>query len=390
MNGSSSVAVKHSAPGQYLGFALQPVRMFFHLLSAPDAASVSLEHLDDVAVHYADGSVLVEQAKSALTQNPLSDWSEDLWKTLANWLEAVRSGVLDVEKTHFRLYVTPVRQGTWSDVLHASDTLAEVVALTKDINKKLAAKKTVPKCLGHLKVFLDATDSERYALVRRLAIVSNDGDPIDAIRSLLAPAIAPHLLEVICQAGIGMAKERADKCIRGRVPAILDAGSFRMSFHAFVQKNNMPGYLTSVPLSPDASALQKVLSGKPNFVRQLEFIEATDEQLLRAISDLLRTSADKAFWAESGQVFEGSFADWEDTLIRRHSAVESEVRDLYSEKPEALRGRLVYSRCSVLELALDGREVPGHFSHGSFNTLADDKLLGWHPKYMELLDKDSE
>ena len=390
MSDSSLVSAKHSAPGQYLGFALQPVRMFFHLLNAPDGARVSLEHLDDVAVHYADGSVLVEQAKSALSQNPLSDWAEDLWKTIANWLEAIRSGVLDIEKTSFRLYVTPVRQGRWSDALHTSDTLAEVISLTKDIRKKLAAKKSAPKCAARLKVFLDATDSERYELIRRLAIINNDDDPIDAMRSLLAPAIPPHLIEVICQAGIGMAKERADNCIRRHVPAILDVGPFRMAFHAFVQKNNMPGYLTSVPLSPDASALQKILGGKPNFVRQLQFIEATDEQLLRAISDLLRTSADKAFWAESGQVFEGSFVDWEDTLIRRHCAVESEVSDLYSEKPEAVRGRLVYNRCSVLELALDGREVPGHFSHGSFNTLADDKLLGWHPKYIELLDKDSE
>lgn len=383
--------VKHSAPGQYLGFALQPVRMFFHLLSGPDGANVSLEHLDDVAVHYPDSSILVEQAKSALTQNPLSDWSEDLWKTISNWLEAVRSGILDIEKTHFQLYVTPMKKcGNWSDALHASDTPAQVNALTKDIRKKLAAKKAEPKCIAHLKVFLDATDSERYELVRRLAIISNDEDPIKAVSALLAPAIAPHLIDVICQAGIGMAKERADKCIRNGSPAIIGIDEFRIAFHAFVQKNNIPGYLTSVSLPPDASALQKVLIGKPDFVRQLQFIEATDEQQLRAVSDLLRTSADKAFWAENGQVFEGSFSEWEDTLIRRHGAVESEVRDLHSEKSEVIRGRVIYNRCSVLEPSLEGREVPGHFVHGSFNSLADDRLLGWHPRYMELFKKESD
>ncbi|NGQ93333.1 hypothetical protein G5V65_20815 [Rhodobacter sp. HX-7-19] len=71
---------KHSAPGQYLGFALQPVRAFYYLLTAPKGAKVALELQDDVSVHYADGSVCLEQTKSALKQNPISDWDEDLWK----------------------------------------------------------------------------------------------------------------------------------------------------------------------------------------------------------------------------------------------------------------------------------------------------------------------
>jgi hypothetical protein len=36
---------RHTAPGQYLGYALQPVRLCYHLLSCPSGASVSLEAL---------------------------------------------------------------------------------------------------------------------------------------------------------------------------------------------------------------------------------------------------------------------------------------------------------------------------------------------------------
>ncbi|MDF3838558.1 hypothetical protein P3W85_37335 [Cupriavidus basilensis] len=387
MNARLPGPVKHSAPGQYLGFALQPVRMCFHLLSSQDGASVSLEHLDDVAVHFLDGSVIVEQAKSALAHNPLSDWSEDLWKTIANWLQEVRCGTLDMQKTQFRMYVTPTKKGKWSDLLHTSSSDEQVKALTKDIRKKLAAKATAPKCLEYLQVFLDATDAERHELVRRLAIISTDDDPVQALNALLTPTIAPHLIEVITHAAIGMAKEWADRCIRRGRPAIVDANEFRTAFHAFVQKNNMPGYLASLTASPEASTVQKLLSGKPVFVRQLQLIEATDEQRLRAVSDFLRASADKAFWAEHGQVFEASFTEWEDSLKRRHSAIESEVGDLHSDKSEQVRGRLIYNRCSVLEPTLDGREVPGHFAHGSFNALADDQILGWHPRYAELLEQ---
>ena len=58
-------AVKHAAPGPYLGFALQPVRLCYHLLTCPKGAQVSLEYLDDVAIHHPDGTLTFEQTKSA-------------------------------------------------------------------------------------------------------------------------------------------------------------------------------------------------------------------------------------------------------------------------------------------------------------------------------------
>src|SRR5258708_4537850 len=99
---------KYSAPGQYLGYALQPLRLCYHLLDCPPGAQVSLEHTDDVAVHYLDGSQLLEQDKSALKQNPISDWADDLWKTIAHWLKGIKAGDIDPASTTFSVYVTPV------------------------------------------------------------------------------------------------------------------------------------------------------------------------------------------------------------------------------------------------------------------------------------------
>src|SRR6185312_8309994 len=108
--------VKHSAQGPYLGFGLQPVRMCRHLLLCPAGAQVSVEMLDDLAVHHPDGSVEVEQTKSALRKNPVSDWSIELWKTFSNWAEALAAGNLLANKTRFTLYVTPPRTG---ELVHA-------------------------------------------------------------------------------------------------------------------------------------------------------------------------------------------------------------------------------------------------------------------------------
>lgn len=87
--------LKHAAPCQYLGFALQPVRLCFHLLTCEPGAKVSLELFDDVAVHHTDGHVTLEQTKSATKQNPVADYADDLWKTIANWLDMVAKGTVD-------------------------------------------------------------------------------------------------------------------------------------------------------------------------------------------------------------------------------------------------------------------------------------------------------
>lgn len=102
---------KAAAAGQYLGFSLQQLRACFHLFSAADGDSVSLEYLDDVAVHRADGSLLLEQDKSTLTGNPASDKAEDLWKTFANWATLCTGKAIDPAMTDFRLFITPAKTG---------------------------------------------------------------------------------------------------------------------------------------------------------------------------------------------------------------------------------------------------------------------------------------
>lgn len=381
----NSASTSHSAAGQYLGFALQPVRLCYHLLTCPDGAYVSLEHLDDVAIHLSDGAVVMEQTKSALAHNPLSTMSVDLWKTIANWLNSATKGEIELAKTQFRLYVTPVKTGPVAMALDAAETVDEVAAIVSTMKKAVAKKEELPVCMPHLQVFLNASPADRVALVSRLKIVSIHTDPVNALRALVQTTVQPNLVDLICHAAIGMAKEQADHCIRHGQKATIDADAFRKEFQAFVQRNNLPGYLAPFSKIPAVDVLNELLTTRPVFVRQLDLIEASSDQRLRAVSDFLRASADKSVWAEAGLVFEGSFDDWDEDLLRHHSAVSGEIADIHGDKSDEVRGRLAYRRCSVLLPPLDGRVVPSHFVHGSFNALADEKRLGWHPQFETLL-----
>ena len=381
-------AVKHAAPGPYLGFALQPVRLCYHLLTCPKGAQVSLEYLDDVAIHHSDGTLTFEQTKSALKQNPLSDWAVDLWKAVANWFDSVSKGEITPEESQFRLYVTPRRKGVWAQALSDATKAADVATLTAEIKAQHAKLKKPPACASFVQRFLDASEDERVAIVTRLKVLSDDDDPVEALRALLKPTVAPEMIDLLCEAAIGMAKERADRLIRDSKPAQIDGDAFKASFVSFVQKNNLPGLLTSFTPTPGQGEVAAILSTRPTFIRQLEIIDATKEDRVRAVSDFLRTSADKSIWAENGLLFEGSLRDWDDDLVRRHGLICGEISDLHAAKGAPIRGRLAYRRCAQPQAPLDGRAVPGHFVHGCFNALADAMRLGWHPDYQSVLGED--
>lgn len=384
MNAETKPA-KHSAPGQYLGFALQPVRLLYHLLTAPKGAKVSLEFKDDVAVHHADGKLILEQTKSALRQNPISDWASDFWKALENWRTMIVGKEIAPDKTEYRLYVTPQKKGDFAQALSAAADVAAAEVALKTIRDKLAKLKVAPSCTEHLGPFLDAPTEQQIAIITRFTLESEGADPLDPIRAVLSPIISESQIDVLIKSAIGQAKQALDRLIQRGEPAILDADTFRRHFHAFVRQNNMPGLLTSFGDAPSDDLVAGIVSTRPIFIRQLELVEASDDERLRAVSDYLRASADKADWADRGVIFPGSLDTWDDDLVRQHGMIRGDVSDLHSDRSAQVQGRLVYRRCASHQAPLEGRVVPGHFVHGSFNDLADRRRLGWHADYDTLL-----
>lgn len=346
---------------------------------------MSLEFKDDVAVHHADGKLILEQTKSALRQNPVSDWADDLWKAFENWRAMIVAMEVDASLTDYHLYVSPHKTGDFAQALSAAADAAAVEAILKIIRTKLAKLKTVPGCAGHLQPFLDAPSEQQIAIISRFKLESEGDDPLDAIRAVLLPAISESQVDVLIKSGIGQAKQALDRLIQRGEPPILDADAFRRDFHAFVRKNNLPGLLASFAGAPSDDHVAGVAAARPTFIRQLELVDANNEERLRAVSDYLRASADKAGWADRGEIFPGSLDTWDDDLIRRHGMIRGDVADLHPDKSAAVRGRLVYRQCAQYQAPLEGRAVPAHFVHGSFNDLADRRRVGWHADYESLL-----
>lgn len=375
---------KSAVPGQYLGYGLQPVRLCYHLLSVPKGFKVSMEHVEDIAIHGPASTLILEQTKSALTGNPAADRSSDLWNTLANWSELPLRTLELVES--FRYYVTPSKAGPLVSQLHdARDVLSSDTLLKKFRSRTFIGKLGVG-IEPHISRFIAAGDDVCRRVIERFEFVS-EPNPLSAIQAKLTATIPDASLDEFCAAAIGIAKDEVEKLIRDGLSPIVDASRFRRKFRAFVRKYDFSGLLLPTVPTPADHQITQFIRNPPIFVRQLEAVDATATLITIAVSDYLRATADKINWADRGDIVDDSLAEMDISLIRHHEMAEDELIDTHRYLEPAERGRTLYRRCASAQMPLEGRVLPSYFVAGEFNSLAEECRLGWHPDHRTMFRK---
>jgi hypothetical protein len=373
-----------AAVGPYLGFGLQTVRLCYRALTEPDDAWVFVEHEDDISVQYADGTRLLEQVKSGPKSNPIENWSKDLWKCFANWMDACEAEDWSKPNTRFELYLSPVHAGAFAEAMsNATDDgeIERVLASIEEDGKKIV--KSDAKVHEFAKRFLLASIEQKKGLVRGFQLTREE-DPLTALRDLYALAVSPALLDQVCTYAIGQAKQQTDTLMRAGQPGKLRAGDFKAMVRLFLQRLNSPALLVFVD-APSMAVVNSTFAGRPHFVRQLELIEASQPQRLSAVSDFLRASAAKTDWAAKGVLLPHALDTWDNDLVARHQAIADSLNALHSHLPPQKLGAALYAECRKAHLLLDAKSVPDHFVHGCFNDLADRKRVGWHPEHDKIL-----
>lgn len=383
-----------AVPGQFYGYSLQITRAVAHLLRAGEGAAISIECLDDVATVAGSGQAVAEQAKSGLAHNPVTDRSIELWKTLHNWVEAVRSGALTLNTT-FVLYVAQQHKGRIVQRIHDAETADEARALIRDLRAefwgaapKFSKKKALPAALAeHVNGVLEASEPVLVALFRNIVVERGSGAPND---DLLAPiktlAVSERAREPVLASLLGWVKRRIDQQIENGRAAVIAYDDFHRQLVGSARKHDRAdAVLQSAASQPDPDEIKKEMRSR-TYVRQLQFVEAKIDDQTQAVTEYLMSFVDRTNWAEQGDVQAASFEDFERHLVgvwtnhRRGIEVEMKAR------PAKDRGLVLFSRCcGQTGLTLQGMTLPAHFTPGSFHMLADEPKLGWHPNYAQFL-----
>lgn len=359
--------------------------MCLHLCEAPRGAFVALEVLDDVDVAHADGTAVLEQSKSGLVTNPIANFAVDLWKTFANWIDAIECGAVDLKKTRFRIYVLQKKEGAFAHNLHYAHTQGQVLHLVEEIREAYLAE--LPEgCKPYIEKFLAYDPEKLVPLVCAFELETGNDQLIEQIKDHLSLSVPDDLLDDACHAAIGWVKNTSDELIRARLfPAIARTqfSDWLSTFNSRFSFNHLLKY--TLP-APSANEIEDNRPSALTMMRQLELIEA-EEEGVEAMSDFLQSRTNKVRWGAKGLVHEPDFDEFKKNLISKWKLFSKEICLQHASATEVDRGQLLHLRCMDVDAKLNDVDSPKFFVRGTYHEFSNTKDIGWHPRFRDLLDE---
>lgn len=382
----------HDATGQMHGYLFQLERALYQLSQAKSGGMVGIETGDDVVVKSSDQpeaeQVLEQDKHSTSDKKPFSDLSKDLWNTLLIWSNGIKAGKVDIEKSSFLLVSNkklPSGRFVWK------------------INKA-SSEKTALTCVTELRQ-LGAKHKGKLKPTIQQVLANSDKELADII-------LKTHVLDATTHHDRNTFK----KDIRDNLRMSKD-----IPFHETYQQllgwlldtvldcwhKEREAWVTVEALNEKASDLIKRFHGKPfiekavnhipikdpqrkaqqkePFVKQLKLVKCKEDDLLRAIDDFLRATAERTRYAEENRLTKQDFDEFENNLIERWISIFGAEED--QEKPE-ISGRKIYFQTTNYKEILGGVETEQYYTtKGAYHRLSNKLSLGWHPKWKELMKK---
>ena len=381
-------------PGQLFGYSLQPIRLLSLALDAAEGTALSLEVFEDVGAVSEAGGALASQTKSALETNPVSDKAIDLWKTFSNWKTAVNSDQISLATTKFEIYLAKRRTGKLVQLFHDAQTEEAAKAAlgqARDLlwgaaPEYLKKEKLAEGLAPYVNHILETPTDIAIGIIQRFNLSVAAKDPLRDLRPKVdSKWVRPESVDAVIQHAHGWIKEKMDGLILAGKPASLNVDEFNDEMRSFLPRIDFQHILAAiagkVELSEDTLAAEQLRT----YVRQLQLIEGSDEDVFEAINQFLRSAAERSAWSKQGLVHEKSFDDYEEALISAWKNKRSLHNITHKDHSSVNRGKLLLADCGLHQQKLQGLEPPPFFTPGSFHALAEDQTVGWHPEYKKLL-----
>jgi hypothetical protein len=321
------MANRTHVPGQLQGFMLQVRHMLFELISLDDII-VSLEELDDIAVHSLEGYVIAEQVKSVTSDsNPTTNRSVVFWKTLYNWLNYINAGSLVLDKTTFRMVVASSHGLTAGDIIsqfHKASTRQEAqealnYAKLNLWGKDEKLKSSVPDTYSKYLDVLFAIDNENLIteIIIKFSFDVHENDYDDKmIKRFNAHVMLPEFQDSLLVYMLGWVNERVNEYTKQGKSAFISSVDYRNALTAqrrmYDQRNAIP--VLSSEITADEACTE--VENQDIYIQQLDLIEMDFDDKLEAASDYLRTKAEVTMRAEKGLFTPLGLPDYNDKICR--------------------------------------------------------------------------
>ncbi|GGC59709.1 ABC-three component system protein [Marinobacter halophilus] len=376
-----------TAAGQLLGYQLQLQRALVHLLQSGRGSSVSVEVTGDVAVMLSNGGKLEEEDKSSLISNPVTNKSTDLWKTFYNWINALNDGSINFKKTKFILYANHEGNKGIVDALSDAKGPEEINKCIEELESLFESLETTHPIHSYLSHVLGHKDAFR-AIVGSFEFIVGSKTGSEEIHQVLSDIILvpKHHVDYIHDELLGWITNYVMNKIAANKPAIISGKEYKKKFVVLFERVRARELIDfTKEYAADHKDVQEQFKEYPTYLKQLQIIDVEDHEQVSAVSDFLRRKVNADKWIESELIDEASAQEFEENLKSYwHSTIKKLSITEKSLKPEE-RGQLLYHDCKVRQATIGNQPVLSHFVRGTYHNLTNEKEIGWHESWNDLL-----
>lgn len=389
----------HSATSQMLGYLYQMERALYWLASSREDTYVFIETDDDIVVKLQGGDnirQIFEQDKiSTRKSNSFTDSSENLWKTISIWIDVVVNSNLDISDCHFILSTNTKspKSSSFVNKISKAESIVESTTIYDELlnhaksryknGKKLTS--TQSKMNPFYEKFINCDSALAKGLVKNINLIenlefNNRKDYKEMMRHILqCPNTIP--LNVLYNYLLGWITDIAITSWINNETCKIHNEVFYDRYAQFTAKYITKPYFERTVDSLPISDIERAEHKSSHFVKQIEAINADDDECLEAINDFIRQSSQKTLLALEGNVSSSDFEEYE-----------LELKDFWLQKSRQFYRRSIgtdteigydlFSECKMFKGKLRGVEPDQrHTSRGTYHKLSDSKELGWHPNW---------
>ena len=392
----------HAAEAAALGFYYQTLYALLTLLErSTDDAAIAVEQVDDIQLE-ADGEALFIQLKHSVlsTPPPITIASRSLWRTLKIWIDVLPR--VSLSETTFQLVVVA---GILADspltALITDDASREplVTALAEEAQRVLyerataaANNKTPPHAdrVDGCDAFLSLPHSEQLNLLRRI-IIKVSSPAIGEIEERVAEhlqIVHPEQRALVARRLIQWWDREVVYSLCGKRERVLTRAELQEQLSVII------GDLEHDRLVADFETLSEPADYQPSgmLAQQINLVKGTPSDLSKAIREEWRAREQRSRWINEKPSMATVIGQYDLVLQEhwsdRHNQAAEECTTLGDEEKCAsglkiLRWSHDDAPYRVRPIA-DGWNAP-YYVRGSYQVLAINRQVGWHPNYKTLL-----
>ena len=382
----------HSAVDSTLGYAFQTLHALVVLLRAADEESVSIELTDDITLHHnrstlsAPEDTRFQLAHSIRARVPeLTLKSAKLWKTIAIW-----ASEYNPSERYFLITCAPICSDLECVTGEADRTalrgkLEDEATRVIDENTRSvhAHRERVAGC----RAFLELIPERRLELLKRtlLCAVGPNILEIDSIldgelRNIGRPEKRRMLVTRLREYWM----HRACLSLTGELSRIITKGELQQRIE------ELTATLNGTALPDDFGAMRAPREAEvPDMMRkQIELVNGGSGRIARAKSARWRSRNQRLKWLEEDVSVATRLNEFDQQLIDTWRDHHDPMRDdtLHCEENEKQR-----EGCKLLDwshheaplwpVAIGSAPAPTYVTQGTYQDLADQMIIGWHPDY---------